>query len=122
MSRVSLAPQLKPSRKEREAKRQSMFPVNQFETPRKQVPIEEKKGDSTPKEYLFSEKADYDNVFKSRPKIAQSPVLSPENEEEDGELPIDSILDLDVDDSGLQDTWESSPLRGRLGVGERGRV
>ncbi|KAF2801395.1 uncharacterized protein BDZ99DRAFT_528505 [Mytilinidion resinicola] len=125
MARVSLAPQHK-SRKSMSTKRQSVFPVNQFETPRKSMAIEEEpRGDSTPKEYLFSEKAEYENVFKSRPKIAVSPILSPENAGEDGdeedELPMDSILEMDMDDSGPVDNWESSPLR-RPAIMERGRV
>ncbi|KAF2489357.1 hypothetical protein BU16DRAFT_544747 [Lophium mytilinum] len=125
MARVSLAPQHK-SRKSMSTKRQSIFPVNQFETPRKSTAIEEEpKGDSTPKEYLFSEKAEYENVFKSRPKIAVSPILSPENADANGgeedDLPMDSILEMDMDDSGPVDNWESSPLR-RPAIMERGRV
>ncbi|OCK73968.1 hypothetical protein K432DRAFT_430290 [Lepidopterella palustris CBS 459.81] len=97
--------------------RQSLYPVNQFETPRKQSPIEEKKGDSTPKEYLFSEQADYDHVFKSRPKIAQSPSFTPQVDEEEDELPVgDSMIDL-VNEGLQEEVWESSPLR-RPGVGK----
>ncbi|KAL8831024.1 MAG: hypothetical protein Q9170_005474 [Blastenia crenularia] len=56
-------------------RRQSkQYPRNQFETPRKQL------GDlkeMTPPEVLFSPKADYASVFKSRPKVATSPHVSP---------------------------------------------
>ncbi|OCL03199.1 hypothetical protein AOQ84DRAFT_157239 [Glonium stellatum] len=95
MSRISQQPSQKSRKSTVPKSRQSLFPVNQFETPRKQSPIEEKKGDSTPKEYLFSDHADYDHVFKSRPKIAQSPVFTPQHDEE---LSIAENL-LDIDDS-----------------------
>jgi len=51
-----------------------VYPTNQFETPRKQMPrIEE----FTPPEELFSPGAGYDSVFKSRPKVGFSPIASP---------------------------------------------
>jgi hypothetical protein len=64
--------------------RQSLFPVNQFGTPpraRKSfVAIDETEQEpaarTTPKEDLFSDDIDYDRVFKSRPRIAQSPIFS----------------------------------------------
>ena len=117
MSRISQQPQ-KSRRSMASKARQSLFPVNQFETPRKQSPIEEKKGDSTPKEYLFSDHADYDHVFKSRPKIAQSPVFTPQHDEE---LPMTENA-LDLDDSVIpEEVWGSSPL-GRAAVMGRNRV
>jgi hypothetical protein len=137
MSRVSLAPQHKRKSLAVITRRQSVFPVNQFETPRKQAAIEEERdGSATPKEFLFSEKAEYENVFKSRPKIAVSPVLSPEDAdlglegEEEGGLPVDKAdsmvdwamgVDLESEDSVLVEHWESSPLR-RPGIRERNRV
>jgi hypothetical protein len=60
------------------------FPVNPFETPPKrekarrhstQSPLAS--GESTPKEELFSQDADYASVFKSRPRVALSPDPSP---------------------------------------------
>ncbi|KAI9042910.1 uncharacterized protein KD926_004976 [Aspergillus affinis] len=51
------------------------FPVNQFETPQKRVPDISRA--STPQDDLFKEEADYASVFKSRPRIATSPVNSP---------------------------------------------
>lgn len=49
------------------------LPVNQFETPKKRVPSRT----PTPRDELFEEEADYASVFRSRPRIAQSPVSSP---------------------------------------------
>ncbi|KAI4255092.1 MAG: hypothetical protein L6R42_006910, partial [Xanthoria sp. 1 TBL-2021] len=50
------------------------YPTNQFETPKKQL---EGLKEMTPPDVLFSPEADYASVFKSRPKIATSPSLSP---------------------------------------------
>ncbi|KAL8753530.1 MAG: hypothetical protein Q9199_004983 [Rusavskia elegans] len=56
-------------------RRQSrQYPTNQFETPKKQL---EGLKEMTPPDVLFSPEADYASVFKSRPKIATSPSLSP---------------------------------------------
>lgn len=80
--------------KRRQSKREKpssvSYPVNQFQTPVKTKPTTgtgEGEGSSsdqspvgknmTPKEKLFSDDAEYQSVFKSRPKIAASPVLSP---------------------------------------------
>ena len=52
-----------------------LFPVSQFETPQKQSP--NGSGTSTPPDDLFNEDADYASVFKSRPRVAQSPISSP---------------------------------------------
>ncbi|KAF2455072.1 HAUS augmin-like complex subunit 6 N-terminus-domain-containing protein [Lineolata rhizophorae] len=77
------------------ASRNSMYsyPINQFETPQGKrqsslfatAMLEQSSaggslpasGQSTPKERLFSEDADYASVFKSRPRIAMSPTFSP---------------------------------------------
>lgn len=56
-------------------RRQSkQYPRNQFETPKRQL---EDVKEMTPPEILFSPEADYASVFKSRPKVATSPNLSP---------------------------------------------
>lgn len=67
--------------------RTSAFPVNQFETPQKlprrstltfdgnDTPSQRR--DITPREDLFEQDAEYASVFKARPKIALSPVISP---------------------------------------------
>ncbi|KAK5167044.1 uncharacterized protein LTR77_007773 [Saxophila tyrrhenica] len=65
--------------------RTSIYPINQFETPKKvrRSTIGDREGknrgkrDVTPMETLMSPQAEYESVFKSRPKIATSPVLSP---------------------------------------------
>lgn len=53
------------------------FPVNQFETPQKRSVKPDISRASTPQDDLFKEEADYASVFKSRPRVAQSPVNSP---------------------------------------------
>lgn len=84
------------------------FPVNQFETPRRQQPqgSDEKGTASTPAtpEEVFSE-ADYATVFKSRPKIALSPTVSL-SLSSDPSLLQDGMTDLAGNDS----SWDSSPL------------
>ena len=82
------------------------FPTNQFETPKKQPAILEDVEDMTPPEQLFSQDADYDSVFKSRPKIAMSPTDSPALDES---FAMDALVDTSGRD-GLADHWESSPL------------
>jgi hypothetical protein len=52
------------------------FPVNQFETPRKSSRPKITRS-STPQDKLFEEDADYASVFKSRPRVAHSPISSP---------------------------------------------
>ncbi|KAL3486375.1 HAUS augmin-like complex subunit 6 N-terminus-domain-containing protein [Aspergillus germanicus] len=53
------------------------FPVNQFETPPRASTADFPSRASTPRDELFEEEADYASVFKSRPRIALSPVTSP---------------------------------------------
>ncbi|KAJ5392812.1 hypothetical protein N7465_011786 [Penicillium sp. CMV-2018d] len=58
------------------------FPVNQFVTPRKTSAHSTRSGDeisraSTPQDQLFEEDAEYASVFKSRPRVALSPISSP---------------------------------------------
>ncbi|KAL8993300.1 MAG: hypothetical protein Q9169_006449 [Polycauliona sp. 2 TL-2023] len=74
---MSLLPTSFPSKSSHPShnRRQSrQYPTNQFETPRKQL---EDLKEMTPPDILFSPEADYASVFKSRPKIATSPSLSP---------------------------------------------
>jgi hypothetical protein len=93
-------------------KRQSIntFPINQFETPGR--PRLEPRRDATPTDKLFAEDAEYDSVFKSRPKIMLSPIPTPKEDPGD-ELPTMSEepeADSDIDG----DSWiRSSPLRGK---------
>ncbi|KAI4176682.1 MAG: hypothetical protein LQ346_007847 [Caloplaca aetnensis] len=72
---ISLLPAPKGPRKSVYGRRESkQYPRNQFETPKKQL---EDLTETTPPELLFSPDADYTSVFKSRPKIATSPKMSP---------------------------------------------
>ncbi|KAL9110686.1 MAG: hypothetical protein Q9227_004863 [Pyrenula ochraceoflavens] len=91
-----------------------IFPINQFETPPKAHATESpQSGESTPKEQLFSESADYASVFKSRPRIATSPNVSPEGKT----LGFDSSLLDGLEDDVISEVEEltlgSSPLRSR---------
>jgi hypothetical protein len=123
--------------------RQSLFPVNQFDTPRGrksfQALEEARSGDSTPKEVLFSDDIDYEHVFKSRPRVAHSPVfarpqaecdglreavdglsISYDDEFDEGVTGVD-LADVDADDEdGFTQTWENSPLR-HAGGGSRAK-
>ncbi|KAL4968604.1 uncharacterized protein BDV14DRAFT_144691 [Aspergillus stella-maris] len=70
-------PQQNPTRRSRKSR--VSFPVNQFETPTKlsATPPDYPSRASTPRDDLFEDQADYASVFKSRPRIALSPVASP---------------------------------------------
>ncbi|PLN75971.1 HAUS augmin-like complex subunit 6 N-terminus-domain-containing protein [Aspergillus taichungensis] len=79
-----------PERREshRSHRPRASFPVNQFDTPRKQSPDYSRA--STPHDELFEGHPDYASVFKSRPRVALSPVASPAVHFN----PIDDYLDL----------------------------
>jgi hypothetical protein len=126
--RPSLASSQENARKQKRKSRASLFPVNQFDTPcnrRSFEAIEEaKSSEKTPKEDLLSGDVDYDRVFRSRPRIATSPILSPEkyggpcDEDEDAyEEEITGIDLADVDQSddedgdGFTQTLANSPSR-----------
>ena len=88
-----------------------VFPVNQFETPGKAQTRQSgswspSSGASTPRDKLFSDEADYASVFKSRPRIAVSPSLSPER----SNLGLDSMLADRVDELQLEDS-DGTPSR-----------
>lgn len=73
------------------------FPVNPFETPQKQEPSRT----PTPRDELFSDEIDYASVFKSRPRIAQSPINSPAVHVTPlGDFNLDRDVDVDVDGDG----------------------
>lgn len=87
-------------------RRMSQFPVNQFETPGKpRASVPEIRRDAMPADELFSEAADYESVFKTRPKVALSPVWSPDT----SSLSLNEAMN-DEDD---EEVWESSPLANR---------
>ncbi|KKY16153.1 hypothetical protein UCDDS831_g07245 [Diplodia seriata] len=85
-------------------------------------------GRATPKDKLFEEDVDESSVFKSRPKIAASPLLEPE--EDDVGAAGDGVSELEYDD-GMEEieeegeegeeeeddetmgAWENSPLKGK---------
>lgn len=114
-------------KKEKRKSRQSLFPVNQFDTPRTRKSfelIEEARSSDpqlTPKEILFSDEVDYDRVFKSRPRIATSPVFSPGigDGDEDDDDDVDGVTGIDLRDVDQDDDdamgWADSPSR-RPGV------
>lgn len=97
---LPIVPQKKPSHTR---SRTSAFPVNQFETPQKgnrrstltfdNNGTPSQRRNLTPREELFDQDAEYASVFKARPKIALSPVISPR-----------------VDDGGELMGSEGSPL------------
>ena len=84
---MSLLPKQAPSQRTREPNGKASLSsqislANGIETPRKPgegptAPYPQS-GSSTPRDQLFNEDADYASVFKSRPRLAMSPVLSPE--------------------------------------------
>jgi hypothetical protein len=86
----------------KQARLSQAFPINQFETPRKVKTIESSRpewtltqsGSSTPRDEFSSDAAAYDSVFKSRPRIALSPALSPDR----SVTGLDSILEQDPAD------------------------
>lgn len=113
---------------------QSGFPVNQFDTPRavSSLPVQEEEelpsGTRTPREDLLSAAdIDYDRVFKSRPRIATSPIFSPEkymNYEGEEENPYEEEItgidlgDVDMDDGsddGFTQTLDASPSKRPVG-------
>lgn len=58
-------------------------------------------GSSTPRERLFSEDADYSSVFKSRPRLALSPALSPAETHDSAGM--DSLLKTQMADLALEE-------------------
>lgn len=98
----------------RSRKPRSSFPVNQFETPRKQSAqsSDAPSGRSTPRDQLFDDNADYASVFRSRPRVAHSPILSPAVHVS----PVDEFDLGDDGDEGSQDDdydFMNSPLAAR---------
>ena len=115
---MSLLPKLPPKPRRSSYMRESIsYPVNQFETPSRAslAPIADhdesgEARDTTPRDELFSQEADYASVFKSRPKIACSPVMSPVAGEGDLEEVEERIRGLEVDDVDEDMDLNSSPL------------
>lgn len=115
--------------KERDAQ-SSFSPATQFDTPRANASLgvlDEDDGGSgtrTPREDLLSAAdVDYDRVFKSRPRIATSPIFSPEKygnyEGEEGDVYEEEITGIDLgdvdmsdaDEDGFTQTLDASPSK-----------
>ncbi|KAJ6090522.1 hypothetical protein N7486_009337 [Penicillium sp. IBT 16267x] len=92
----------RPRSRQRRGPRPSL-PVNQFETPRKASEPITRSGASTPQDKLFEEDAEYASIFKSRPRVALSPIsspavhISPELDEDEFDLDYDRPEWRDVD-------------------------
>jgi hypothetical protein len=104
LSLLNLISDAKSTRRKSKGPRLSqLYPINPFETPRKPSlqPILQTPSSTstTPREKLFSDEAEYSSVFKSRPKIAQSPMVSPDRSMLDDE---DSFLAQKVQDLELR--------------------
>ncbi|KAI4715838.1 hypothetical protein E4T48_07964 [Aureobasidium sp. EXF-10727] len=113
ITQASLNPQPQRRTTTKERPKSSFFP-SQFSTPLKSG--RNSLGgtrDTTPRDKLFEQDAEYASVFKSRPKIAMSPVLSPELDlqMEDAE---DFSFEGDVDGPESMVRLQSSPL-GKFG-------
>lgn len=102
MSLAATAAEQKAARKKATGNRFFQFPVAQSKTPERagyrEPPLSAISNDSTPREQLLSDDADYSSVFKTRPKIALSPVISPEHT-----LNMDSILEQRMEDLEMND-------------------
>ncbi|CRG86937.1 hypothetical protein PISL3812_03950 [Talaromyces islandicus] len=96
----------------RQTRQSQVFPINQFETPpREQQPAPSQSGASTPRDEIFSDEADYASVFKSRPRVVQSPLMSPAIH-----VGLDSNQGMYDEDegSGLDLVGDGSPLAMRM--------
>lgn len=148
LSMAAMSQNIRPTQPAKEKRkshsRQSLFPVNQFDTPRSRKSFEKieetKSGDSTPKELLFSDDIDYEHVFKSRPRVAHSPISAlkpsapPNLEDAVDRLNIDDddfdegvtgvdLADVDADDDDVTRAWDNSPLRhAGGGVAPKGKL
>ncbi|GLA46256.1 hypothetical protein AnigIFM63604_009049 [Aspergillus niger] len=113
MSLIVPPTQPRPRESFRSHRHRPSFPINQFETPQKSHTIPSRA--STPRDELFDEEADYASVFKSRPRVAHSPVASPAvhiSPIGDFDLSPDEEIDLDGgDEEYVQDTPLASRRR-----------
>ena len=91
-----------------------IYPTNQFETPNKQHSAASAVDETTTPERLFTQEADYTSVFKSRPKIAVSPTVSPELREVD-EIDQTDEFDEGLDEDGYLEKNGASPSMRRTG-------
>ena len=122
MSLLPPKPRIPPAPDKRRSSK--IYPANQFGTPEKSGRLSMTgPTHSTPPETLFGHDANYASVFKSRPKIAMSPTLSPMP---DGAAPdgLDDVVEEHLGEGGVEFDGEhqhdagSSPLaRVRSAVG-----
>ncbi|RAL17681.1 uncharacterized protein BO97DRAFT_381249 [Aspergillus homomorphus CBS 101889] len=112
MSLVPPPPQTNPRERVRSHRPRPSFPINQFETPRKQPSPSRA---STPRDELFNEEADYASVFKSRPRVAHSPIASPAvHISPIGDFDLDETLHADLDADEIDRGYlEQTPLVSR---------
>ncbi|KAJ5554861.1 hypothetical protein N7535_007305 [Penicillium sp. DV-2018c] len=95
------------------------FPVNQFVTPRKASGQSARSNEisraSTPQDQLFEEDAEYASVFKSRPRVALSPISSPAVHVTPSFEEESFDLDYEDEDEGQSGEWGGvdSPLATR---------
>ncbi|KAL5361476.1 HAUS augmin-like complex subunit 6 N-terminus-domain-containing protein [Aspergillus floccosus] len=105
-------PNPRPPRESLRSRRpRASFPVNQFETPEKQhAQAYDISRASTPRDELFEEEAEYSSVFKSRPRVAHSPLASPAVHVD----PVEDFgLDVETGSHDLEDEMVDSPLARR---------
>ncbi|KAG9832643.1 hypothetical protein KCU98_g11518, partial [Aureobasidium melanogenum] len=116
MTQASLNPQPERRTTTKERPKSSFIPATaaaaQFSTPMKSSRNSlEGTRDTTPRDKLFDQDAEYASVFKSRPKIAMSPVLSPQSDLQQMEDAEDFSFEGDAHD-GAESMMKlhSSPL------------
>lgn len=128
--RASRASSQETAQGQRHKSRPSLFPINKSDMAGNRNHFETVEGtggsDKTPKEDLLSGDVDYDRVFKSRPRIATSPIFSPEKYSRDHrENADDGVYDEEItgidlgdvdqsddeDNDGFTQSWVDSPSR-----------
>ncbi|KAI5201739.1 hypothetical protein AUEXF2481DRAFT_39700 [Aureobasidium subglaciale EXF-2481] len=119
MTQASLHPQPQRAKTTKELPRSSFFPListQEFSTPIKggRTSLGGTR-DTTPRDKLFEQDAEYASVFKSRPKIAMSPVISPQFEAEMEEAEDFSFEGVDGEGEESMLRLQSSPL-GKFGL------
>lgn len=117
------------AKQQKRKSRSSLFPVNQFEAPSNRKSFESvedvESGTKTPREDLLLGDVDYDRVFRSRPRIATSPIFSPEkyvhyDGDADEDIYEEEITGIDLgdvdqsddeDNDGFTQTLANSPSK-----------
>lgn len=115
MSLLPPPPTSRPPRQSLAARRESQhFPINQFATPPREQSEPSRSGASTPRDDLFTEEAEYASIFKSRPRVAHSPLMSPAVhvgfDDEDNSTSADADDYVEDNESVLDLALVGSPL------------